>query len=361
MRLFSTEQVSKYHPDKVADQVSDAILDACLAEDPNSHVAIETLVKADEIVLAGEITTAASVDYEAIARGVYKDLGYEAKHVKQIVTTQSPEIARGVGGGKQQGAGDQGMMSGFACTDTGRMLPFGFWLANHIIMILDGFKEDLPKCPLLGDAKCQVTVDLDAPADMRSVRKILVSACHRADLCDGDPKKAVEFVRGYIRDMIIGACGIAERTEIQIIVNPAGPWTLGGPAADCGLTGRKIVCDQYGGYAPVGGGAFSGKDPSKVDRSGAYMARRIACDLLRADSSLGAVDVQLAYAIGVAEPVSVNVRTRRRKFDKELAEMVAASYDLTPSGIIKHLDLLHRKYREIAGGCHYFKGDWING
>ena len=360
MRLFSTEQVSKYHPDKVADQVSDAILDACLAEDPNSHVAIETLVKADEIVLAGEITTSASVDYEAIARGVYKDLGYEAKHVKQIVTTQSPEIARGVGGGKQQGAGDQGMMSGFACTDTGRMLPFGFWLANHIIELVSESESIGPR-PLLGDAKCQVTVDLDAPADMTSVRKILVSACHRADLGGGDPEKAVEFVRDYIKGLLLNVCGFKESDTLQIIVNPAGPWTLGGPAADCGLTGRKIVCDQYGGYAPVGGGAFSGKDPSKVDRSGAYMARRIACDLLRADNSLGAVDVQLAYAIGVAEPVSVNVRTRRGKFDKELAEMVAASYDLTPSGIIKHLDLLHRKYREIAGGCHYFKGDWING
>lgn len=343
MRLFSTEQVSKYHPDKYADQISDAILDACLAEDKNSRVACETLVKGNTIILAGEITTGANVNYGAVAARVAQKLGYKVDNIMTYIQTQSPEIARGIESGDELGAGDQGMMYGYACNETESLLPFGFDLANRIIAAIEKDVETNPETVFKGDAKCQVTVDLDAAPTMESVKKILVSACHKEGA-------SLEAVRYSIHE-ILWDCGV-DTKKVEVIANPAGTWTIGGPTADCGLTGRKIVCDQYGGYCPVGGGAFSGKDPSKVDRSGAYMARRIACDLVRRHG-LKWAEVQIAYAIGQAKPMSVNVKTNRPYNDDGYADEVMGGYDLTPAGIIRFLTLLDKSYEKLAEGCHY--------
>ncbi|MDO4563942.1 MAG: methionine adenosyltransferase domain-containing protein [Clostridia bacterium] len=253
MRLFSTEQVSKYHPDKYADQISDSILDACLFQDKNSRVACECMVKGKTVYLCGEITTSANIDYAKAARRVAAKLGYEIETVVQQISTQSPEIAGGILNG---GAGDQGMMYGYACNETESMLPFGFDLANRIIAAIE---DDVatPESLLLGDAKCQVTVDLDKEPNVDSVEKVLVSVCHKSEASRDE-------IRRLVGAILYGCGAIGKNTEIY--VNPAGAWTLGGPAADCGLTGRKIVCDQYGGYCGVGGGAFSGKDPGKSTR-----------------------------------------------------------------------------------------------
>lgn len=344
MRLFSTEQVSKYHPDKYADQISDAILDACLAEDKNSRVACECMVKGGTVILCGEITTTAKVDYAAVAKRVGAKLGYPVEMVITKITEQSPEIAGGVKTGADLRAGDQGIMFGYACSDTEAMLPYGFNMANEIIRIIEE-DADKPDSPLKGDAKCQVTVDLDAPPDETSLVEILISVCHYEQCCE-----CIGEIKGYLKGLIENAgLNIGDAT---LNVNPAGLWTIGGPTADCGLTGRKIVCDQYGGYCPVGGGAFSGKDPSKVDRSAAYMARKIACDLLKAHD-LGWVEVQLAYAIGEAKPMSVTVNSPLNVRNSMYAEDVEKQYDLTPAGIIKYLDLLNVNYEKIAEGCHY--------
>jgi S-adenosylmethionine synthetase len=342
MRLFSTEQVSKYHPDKYADQISDAILDACLAEDPLSRVACECLVKGSTIILAGEITTKANINYAKTAAKVAKKLGYAPNRIMTYIDTQSPEIAGGVREGEDMGAGDQGMMYGYACRETESMLPFGFDLANKIIREIEKHIELYSETPFKGDAKCQVTVDLDEAPTMKSVKKILVSVCHHP----GDFLLAQGTVRGILYDLGVPL------NEVDVIINPAGEWTIGGPTADCGLTGRKIVCDQYGGYCAVGGGAFSGKDPSKVDRSGAYMARKIACDIIKYFDRYQA-EVQIAYAIGQSKPMSVSIVTDIPERDHELSEWVGNHYDLTPAGIIKELDLLKPQYEKLAEGCHY--------
>ena len=343
MRLFSTEQVSKYHPDKYADQISDAILDACMKEDKHSRVACETMVKGNTIIIAGEITTAAKVDYGEVAARVARKLGYKADHILTYIDTQSPEIAGGIREGENLGAGDQGMMYGYACNETDSMLPFGFDLANKIIAAIERDVETNPETVFKGDAKCQVTVDLDEAPTKDSVKKILVSACHKEGII-------LEAVEHAIHE-ILWNCEI-DTKKVEVIANPAGTWTIGGPAADCGLTGRKIVCDQYGGYCPVGGGAFSGKDPSKVDRSGAYMARKIACDIVKL-YGLKWAEVQIAYAIGQSLPMSVNIKTNRPELDAGIANYVTNTYNLTPSGIIHSLDLLNANYEKLAEGCHY--------
>lgn len=339
MRLFSTEQISKYHPDKYADQISDAILTECLKQDRHSHCGVECMVKDNTVVLGGEITSAAVIDFEALVRGVADSLGYAVDKVINLIGQQSPEIGGAVDGDENIGAGDQGMMYGYACNDTPAMLPFGFDLANRIIAAIENDISGIFK----GDAKCQVTVDLDAPHTMESVDTIVVSVCHNGEL-DEARNRVVNLLKS-----------LQVPDRVNVIVNPSGAWTIGGPTADCGLTGRKVVCDQYGGYCPVGGGAFSGKDPSKVDRSGAYMARKIACDLLDMQD-LAEVEVQLAYAIGVSSPVSVSVKTNRPEQDGALTAYVLMNYDLTPKGIIDALDLYNVDYRKLAQGCHY-RGD----
>lgn len=335
MRLFSTEQVSKWHPDKMADQVSDAIVTAVLAEDKKSHVACECLLKGSTCILAGEITTKAKIDYAKVAKKVLKELEpWKNYKVKVLISEQSPEIDNAVAQDENQGAGDQGMMYGYATNETESLLPYGFDLANRIIERLEEFTIKSPGI-LKGDAKTQVTVDLDEKSGPESVKLVLISVCHY-------PEYDIESVKWMVRQLF------PEFTEEQLLINPSGSWTIGGPDADCGLTGRKIVADQYGGYCPVGGGAFSGKDPSKVDRSASYMARSIACDLVR-KFNLHDVTVQLAYAIGVAKPVSASAKTS----DGKDVSVYLSAYDLTPKGIIKHLDLLNKDYKKLAGGCHY--------
>lgn len=344
MRLFSTEQVSKYHPDKFADQISDAILDACLTEDPGSRVACETMVKGTTIILAGEITTEAKVNYAEVASRVAAKLGYKVGQVLTYIETQSPEIAGGVREGDDLGAGDQGMMYGYATRETESRLPFGFDLANRIIHEIEKNVETNPDSPFRGDAKCQVTVDLDEAATMESVKKVLVSACHKP----GALKLATAWVCNILHSLKVPL------HKVELIINPAGEWTIGGPLADCGLTGRKIVCDQYGGYCPVGGGAFSGKDPSKVDRSGAYMARKIACDILDQFPDIKTAEVQIAYAIGHCRPMSVNIKTDHgARTNEALAEWVQENYDLSPMGIIREMNLLFPRYEKLAEGCHF--------
>lgn len=340
MRLFSTEQISKYHPDKYADQISDAILTECLSQDRDSHCGIETMVKDNTVVLGGEITTNAKVDYIDIVRRVANKLGYTVDAVINLIGKQSHEINEAVTSESKIGAGDQGIMFGYATSETESKLPFGFDLANKIIAAIEHDIETNPNCPFTGDAKTQVTVDLDADPTLDSVQTILVSVCHKYMATLDDVKAEVTMLIQNI---------FGEHELPELIINPSGTWTLGGPTADCGLTGRKIVCDQYGGYCAVGGGAFSGKDPTKVDRSATYMARHLACKLLDV-YELKWCEVQLGYAIGIAEPVSVVVKNDK---NLPLEDYVRENYDLTPLGIIEKLNLLDRDYEVLAEGCHF--------
>ena len=342
MRLFSTEQITKYHSDKYADQISDAILTACLREDPESRVACECMVKGKTVILCGEITTTAKVNYAEEAKRVGKKLGYAVETVITQICTQSPEIAGGVKSGDDLCAGDQGIMFGFACAQTESGLPYAFDVANRLCRVLE-YDAEQPNSALRGDAKVQVTVDLDAIQDHRSLVEILISVCHKEEY-------TLEEIRGYV-DKIVEMGGI-DIGKAKLNINPAGTWTIGGPEADCGLTGRKIVCDQYGGFCAVGGGAFSGKDPSKVDRSAAYMANYIARDLVK-NNNISFAEVQLAYAIGEPQPMSVNIHTSNSANDSYFAKSVKEKYDLSPAGIIKFLDLLNVDYEKLAEGCHY--------
>ena len=340
MRLFSTEQISKYHPDKFADQISDAILTECLSQDRYSHCGIETMVKDNTVVLGGEITTNAVVDYIEIVRRVAAKLGYTIDSVINLIGKQSQEINAAVISEKKLGAGDQGIMFGYATKETESKLPFGFDLANKIIAAIERDIETNPNSHFKGDAKTQVTVDLDVEPTLDSVKSILVSVCHK-------DMSALADVKASVTALIQKIFGEHELPEL--IINPSGSWTIGGPTADCGLTGRKIVCDQYGGYCAVGGGAFSGKDPTKVDRSASYMARYLACKMLDI-YDLKWCEIQLGYAIGIAEPVSVVVKNDK---NLDLANDIRAAYDLTPLGIIEKLALIDRDYEVLAEGCHY--------
>lgn len=341
--MLSTEQVSKYHPDKYADQISDAILTEALRQDEKSRVACESLVKNKTVVIAGEITTGAKLDYEQIVRQVAAKLNYQVEKIINLISQQSREIAAGVDLG---GAGDQGIMFGYATAETPTKLPYAFALANQIIQTLEDDIKNNRQSILRGDAKCQVTV----AADKKTIEKILISACHVENV-------SLEEVREYLKNLLPKAGKSAKK----LFLNPAGLWTIGGPASDCGVTGRKIVCDQYGGFCPVGGGAFSGKDPTKVDRSGAYMARYLAVEIVKKYQVSEAL-VQLAYAIGMREPVSVDVKIKtsekvleEEKLEQELmiTRWIKENHDLTPQGIIKTLGLLKIDYARLAEGCHY--------
>lgn len=351
MRLFSTEQVSKYHPDKVCDQMSDAILDAYMAEDRGSRVAVECMVKNNHVFVCGEVTSEAKIDIPEVVNCVSRGLGYGNMDVKTVISYQSPDIAGGVGLGWNESiaAGDQGIMFGYATKETMTGLPFAFDLANRIIRTIEKDMEHNPgTTPFLGDAKTQVTVDLDMPQNMDAVKTIVISVCHRKDFPFEDLEEYV------LRLLHLKGC---YAPEADYIINPAGPWTLGGPLADCGLTGRKIVCDQYGGFMPVGGGAFSGKDPSKVDRTASYMAHEIARTAIDMFPSLDWCKVQLGYAIGVKDPVSVLVENSH---NLPINEWVRRTFDLTPYGMVKYLHLLDGGFAQRAGGCHYrypFKTD----
>mgnify|MGYP001025152286 CR=1 FL=1 len=343
--LFTSESVSEGHPDKVSDQISDAILDEFLRHDPNSKVACETLCTTGLVVVAGEVRSSAYVDIQHVTRRVINRIGYTKSEyqfdgnscgVLSAIHEQSPDINQGVvrEAEEEQGAGDQGIMFGYATRETASRLPYAFDVANRIIAALEDDADNNPDTILKGDAKTQVTIDLDTG----EIVTVVVSVCHKEG-CDLDE------VQHYVLALVGDEC-ICD----DWIINPAGTWTVGGAEADCGLTGRKIVCDQYGGFCRVGGGAFSGKDPSKVDRSASYMAHKIACDLLE-KFDLEWCEIQIGYAIGMSQPVSLSIRNDA---DMELFDYVANTYDLTPAGIIRELDLLHADYETIAEGCHFY-------
>lgn len=341
MHLFSTEQVSRWHPDKVADQISDAILFYCLSKDKNSRVAIETLVKNKKVFLAGEITCSVLVPYKKIVKEVMDSLNYPVEEIITEITQQSIQISNAVDSDENYGAGDQGMMFGFATRESSSYLPRAFDIANKIIEIISNDIETNENSILKGDTKTQVTVDLDNLNDIPEV--ILISACHKENL-------TIEEVRSYLFNLL-------EKNNIKAknyILNPSGLWTIGGPESDSGLTGRKIVCDQYGGFCPVGGGSFSGKDPTKVDRSGAYMARELAISILEKFKDINKAEVELAYGIGIARPISISIICDSKNARKEIYDYVN-TFDLTPYGIIKYLDLKNIDYQKLSQGCHYRK------
>ena len=352
--LFTSESVTEGHPDKIADQISDAILDAILEQDPTARVACETLVTTGLAVVAGEITTKAEVNYQQIVRDTINDIGYNDAlygydcntcSVLNALGTQSPDIAQGVDTG---GAGDQGLMFGFACNETPELMPLPIQLAHNLTRKLSEARRSGELPYLRPDGKSQVTVEYRDGKPFR-VDAVVISSQHSDDV-------TTEQLREDILEKVIKATVssdlLDENTKYHI--NPTGRFVVGGPMGDAGVTGRKIIVDTYGGYAPHGGGAFSGKDPTKVDRSAAYMARYIAKNIVAA----GLADkctVQLAYAIGVAEPVSVRVDTHGTgRFDEDvLAETVRKNFELTPKGIIETLDLRRPIFKATAKFGHF--------
>jgi len=355
--LFTSESVSMGHPDKLADQISDGVLDAMLAQDPMSRVACETMVTTGLAVIAGEITTKATVDMQKVVREVINDVGYteasmgiSADHCSVLVALheQSPDIAMGV---DREGAGDQGLMFGYACNDTDELMPLPISLAHKIINRLTEarFKNEVDW--LRPDSKSQVTIEFDGATPIR-IDTIVVSTQHDEKVKQPEIEKFVRKIVAPLlpKELVTG--------EINYHVNPTGQFIVGGPHGDCGLTGRKIIVDTYGGWGRHGGGAFSGKDPTKVDRSAAYMARYVAKTIV-ASGLADRCEVQLAYAIGVADPVSVNVDTdgTGKIDDARICELIREVFPLTPSGIIKHLDLRKPIYRKTAAGGHFGRNE----
>lgn len=349
------------HPDKLADRISDAVLDACLAQDPESHVACETMVSTGMAVVAGEITTRASFSYQDIIRGAIREVGYcndawglnaDTCAVLVSLDRQSPDIAQGVNAdeasGKAIGAGDQGLMFGFACNQTPELMPLPIALAHKITDSLTEARFQGKVDWLRPDSKSQVTIEYDGDKPVR-IDTIVVSTQH-------DEKVDQAQIRDWVIPNIVEPLLPVElvQGEIKYFVNPTGKFVVGGPHGDCGLTGRKIIVDTYGGWAHHGGGAFSGKDPTKVDRSAAYMARYVAKNVVAAGLA-SSCEVQLAYAIGVEEPVSVMLDTAGTACisEERLAELVRAHFPLTPAGIIKHLDLRRPVYVKTSSGGHF--------
>ena len=342
MNIITCEQVSAGHPDKVCDQVSDAIVTRCLRNDPNSRVAIECLCKDDRLIIAGELTSKYEPDYQRIANEVYEFVGMDfSPAVEVLVSRQSPDIALGV---DRDGAGDQGMMYGFATNETLELLPIPYVLATEFLKALKA--EKLP-C-LKPDAKAQVSFDYHSG----KITTFLCSTQHSAESNVDDFRKDIEWL------MKVTAAKYGLNQDFKMLVNPTGRFVIGGPFADCGVTGRKLACDSYGGIGRIGGGAFSGKDPSKVDRSGAYMARKIARDLVLAGFT-NQCEVQIAYAIGVADPVSINVDCFDSGLQDQrfLQQYIRETYDLTPKGIINSLRLLDVDYFLTASYGQFTRKD----
>jgi S-adenosylmethionine synthetase len=364
--LFTSESVSMGHPDKMCDQISDAILDALIAQDPRSRVACETLTKTGFVMVAGEITTRASIEYEAIARGVVRDIGYtdsrmgfdaDSCGVLVAVGQQSPDIAQGVSEGeglhKEQGAGDQGMMFGYACDETPELMPAPIRLAHRLMEVHRQHFEAGTIEWLRPDAKSQITVEYGGDGRPLRIDTVVLSTQH-------DPEVGYDKLRHVVVEQIIRPAlpghWLDERTVLH--VNPTGRFVIGGPMGDTGLTGRKIIVDTYGGMGRHGGGAFSGKDPTKVDRSAAYAARWVAKNVVAAGLA-SRCEVQLAYAIGVAEPVSIRVDSfgTARVEERRLEALVRKHFDLTPRGIIEGLDLLRPLYRATSYHGHFGRED----
>ena len=356
--LFTSESVSMGHPDKLADQISDAILDAMLAQDPASRVACETMVSTEMAVVAGEITSKADVDIEKVVRDVIRDVGYtdasigigaDSCEVQVKLDQQSPDIAMGV---DADGAGDQGLMFGFACDDTEELMPLPISLSHKILARLNKARFDKEVDWLRPDSKSQVTVEYDGFKPVR-IDTVVVSTQH-------SPGVDNETIQKFIRDEIVNPLLPTDlvKGDIKYHINPTGNFVIGGPHGDCGLTGRKIIVDTYGGWGRHGGGAFSGKDSTKVDRSAAYMARHVAKNIVAANLARRC-EVQLAYAIGVADPVSVHVDTQGTGSiaDAQICEVVKEIFPLSTQGIIEYLKLQRPVFSKTAEGGHFGRND----
>jgi S-adenosylmethionine synthetase len=360
-QLFTSESVSMGHPDKVADQISDAILDAILREDPMSRVACETLVTTGLCVVAGEITTNARIDYAQVARNTLKRIGYtndsfgingDTCAVMVTLDRQSPDISQGVSEGeglhKEQGAGDQGLMFGFACSETPVLMPFPIYYAHRLVEKLAELRQKGTLPWLRPDAKSQITVEYDGHKPVR-VHTVLVSTQHA-------PEVTHETIKSEIIEKVIKATIPAQYLDAKTIyhINPTGRFVVGGPHGDCGLTGRKIIVDTYGGMGRHGGGAFSGKDPTKVDRSAAYAARWVAKNVV-ASGLAERCEVQVSYAIGIAKPLSIRVDTfgTGKIADSALTDAVEKVFDLRPAAIIKQFDLRRPIYEQTAYHGHF--------
>ena len=351
MRVITCEQVSDGHPDKICDQIADAIVTDCLQNDKKARVAIECLIKDNHLIIAGELTSTHKPDYRSIANMVIDRIGSEklgysnpimgGLDIGILVKEQSPDIAQGVDTG---GAGDQGMMYGYATNETPELLPIPFIVATRFLQIL----KKHPSRMFRADAKAQVSFDYDTG----KITTFLCSVQHSQDV---EPSDFRHIIQGI---MVLAASEYGLNTDFEVLVNPTGRFVVGGSFADCGVTGRKLACDTYGGVGRIGGGAMSGKDPSKVDRSGAYMARKIARDIVLAGYA-DQCEVQIAYAIGVAQPVSVHVDCFGTEFvDPDMvAQYVRDSYDLTPKGIIDNLHLLDVDYNKVSAYGHFTHGD----
>ena len=357
--LFTSESVSEGHPDKIADQISDAVLDAIIAQDPNARVACETLIKTGMAMVAGEVTTSAWVDLESIVRKTITDIGYNSSDVGfdgatcavlNVIGKQSSDIAQGVDREekRKQGAGDQGLMFGYACDETPTLMPAPITYAHRLVERQSKVRRDGVLPWLRPDAKSQVTFRYEDDK-ITGIDAVVLSTQHDPDISQKDLQEAV---RELIIDKVLPAEWLDKDTKYHI--NPTGKFVIGGPVGDCGLTGRKIIVDTYGGSAHHGGGAFSGKDPSKVDRSAAYAGRYVAKNIVAAGLAKRC-EIQVSYAIGVAEPTSVMVNTFGTGTipDEEIVKRVRAVFDLTPYGIIEMLDLIRPIYRQTAAYGHF--------
>ena len=344
-KIITCEQVSRGHVDKICDQIADAIVTDCLRHDRNSRVAVECLINNSTVIIAGEITSKHEPDYASLVNEVFKKIGitgqYDKIHVRVLVARQSPDIAQGVDTG---GAGDQGVMYGYATNETPEMLPIPFAVATRFIERLRDVKAPM----LLPDAKAQVSYDYETGRITTFLCSVQHTPCSDVD----DFRYIIESL------MVLTAAEYGLNDDFVKLINPTGKFVTGGSFADCGVTGRKLACDTYGGVGRIGGGALPGKDPTKVDRSGAYMARKIARDLVDA-GYCDRCEVQIAYAIGMAEPVAVEIDTfgTERCCTKCLERYIRENYDLTPRGIISHLHLLDVDYRDVSYGGHFGKDE----
>ena len=345
-QLFTSEAVSIGHPDHVCDMISDSVLDACLAQDPNSRVACETMAKDDFVILSGEITTKAVVNVEQIAKDTIKNIGYTyTPRVLNLLSRQSPDIAQGVDVG---GAGDQGIMFGYANTETDEYMPLAITMAHELVMRATALRKSKDFKWAGPDMKSQVTLEYDEKKNAR-VHTMLMSVQH---LEEYNEKEFKLFIKEQIMDKIAKKHNL--NTDFKVLINPTGKFVIGGPEGDAGLTGRKIIVDTYGGYAPHGGGAFSGKDPTKVDRSAAYMARYLAKNIVASGVAKECL-IQLSYAIGVKQPISIFVDCKGTNVvdEQKIIDTIYKNFDLSPFGIITKLDLKKPIYSQTCNGGHF--------